>query len=277
MLPCDLITTGSGRWIRGVKKTANRQICSIEPDLGLSLVRWFGEPPGSLLLEREQACLEPLLSRLFGYYLLQVGSPVLQAESLPGSRIKQRLMIAPERPEPTPAGWICGDPRRLPVATDSVDAVLLQHTLDFCADPHQVLREADRVLIAEGSLIVLGFNPWSLWGLRRLSGRRSGRIPWCGRFISRHRLQEWLSVLGFELERVESVMFLPPLRQQMLMDSLRFLEQLGQNWWPLLSGVYLIQAVKRVSSLIPIKPAWKLRRAILGGRVIEPTTRNGRG
>lgn len=265
------------RRISGVKKTAKKQICSVEPDLGLSLARWFDEMPGSLLLEREQACLEPLLSRLFGYYLVQVGSPVLQAESLAGSRIKCRVLIAPEKPDNPPAGWVCGDPRRLPVATDSVDAVLLQHTLDFCADPHQVLREADRVLIPEGRLIVLGFNPWSLWGLGRLIGKRSGRVPWCGRFLSQYRVQDWLALLGFDMERAESLMFLPPLRQRMLMERLRFLERLGKNWWPLLSGVYMIQAVKRVSTLTAIKPTWKLRPAILSGRIIEPTARNSRG
>jgi SAM-dependent methyltransferase len=250
-----------------------RGFCAAEDDLGQALEQWFSSYPGSALLQQEQASLEPMLSQLFGYYLLQVGFPLFQIPPGLAGRVKSPLLVTQELPRcPTP-GWVCGDPLQLPVAGDSVDAVLLQHALDFSTDPRQLLREAERVLIPEGHLVVVGFNPWSLWGVWRLFHRPGGRVPWCGHFLSQHRLHDWLSLLGFDLERTESLMFKPPLKQPALMERLQWVERLGVNGWSLLGGVYIIQAVKRVSTLTPLKSHWKLRQALLGSPGIEPTTR----
>ncbi|MCB1750906.1 MAG: class I SAM-dependent methyltransferase [Gammaproteobacteria bacterium] len=243
---------------------------------------WFCRYPGSVLLEQERSCLEAVSHRCFGYYLLQVGSIGGEVPGLVPSRLRSRIMVAPEGPATASPGWIRGRPDQLPIASDSVDVALLLHTLDFYQDPHQTLREVDRVLIPEGRVIIVGFNPWSLWGLRRLFRSRSSRVPWSGRFISIHRIQDWLSLLGFEIESTWPLMFRPPLRQRVLMERLDLLERSGKRWWPAFSGVYVVEAVKRVSTLTPIKPSWKLRKPILGGRAIEPTThaplgRNGGG
>lgn len=116
-----------------------------------------------MLLEEERVCLEQLVHRYFGYYMLQIGSIGGELPSLVPGRLHSRIMVAPERPALSSSCWIQGAPDRLPVASDSVDVVLLLHTLDFYPDPHQTLREVERVLIPEGRLIVVGFNPWSLW------------------------------------------------------------------------------------------------------------------
>ena len=172
---------------------------------------------------------------------------------------------------------LLGDARQLPVATDSVDAVLMPHTLDFSPKPHQVLREAERVLIAEGRLIILGFNPWSLWGLWRLVHRGPSRIPWCGHFLAMRRLHDWLRLLGFKIEQTRHLMFRPPFGGRRMMTQLEFMERLGQHFWSPLSGVYVVQAVKRVSNPKPVGLAWKARARLLGGRVAEPTTRGANG
>ena len=248
-------------------------LCVNGPDLTPKLERWFNEPLGATLLREEQDALSDALGGLFGYYLAQLCAPGLPTLPLPDRRIKSRVLVARDKPGGSDGDWLCGDPLQLPIASDSVDAVLLQHTLDFSPDPHQVLREADRILIPEGRLLVIGFNPWGLWGIWHLLARRRRRVPWCGRFLSQHRVQDWLSLLGFELELVRPLMFRPPLRQRALMQRLLWLELIGERYWPLLPGAYLMQAVKRVSTLTPVKPAWKLRRAIIGSRAIEPTTR----
>ena len=230
---------------------------------------WLTGIPGSLLLEQELDCLEQLLGDLFGYYLLQLGYPAGRPGLLVGSRIRHHLILDPLAT--SPEAHLIGDPARLPVASDSVDVVLLQHGLDFAAQPHQVLREAERVLIPEGRLLLLGFDPWGLWGLWRRLRRPFGRLPWDAGEISQRRVRDWLSLLGFDIESSRSLMARPPLSSHRLMQRLAFLERLG---WPLLGNVYLIQAVKRVSTLTPIKPKWAARSRVVGAGAIEPTARS---
>jgi ubiquinone/menaquinone biosynthesis C-methylase UbiE len=59
----------------------------------------------------------------------------------------------------------------LPFDSASLDLVVLPHTLELASDPHQTLREVERVLVPEGRVVIVGFNPASLWGLRQGLGR----------------------------------------------------------------------------------------------------------
>ncbi len=246
------------------------------PPTTAALRSWFSTPPGRELLALEQACLEHLLSECFGYYLLQVGCLGLQMDPLRMSRIKSQVVLVPKEEDAYSAQCVVGDPQYLPVASDSIDTVLLSHTLDFSRNPHQLLREVGRVLIPEGHVVIVGFNPWSLWGLWRLLRMRSRQVPWCGHFISSWRVHDWLSLLGFEIKAEEGVMFRPPLRHEGMLQRLGFLERLGRRLWPPLSGVYVILAVKRVSRLTPIKPAWKLPARRIRSGMVEPTANNMR-
>ena len=246
--------------------------CRLNPGVVGSLARWFEEQPGSLLLEQECEVLERMLTGQFGYYLLQVGLGAHRDKILKSCRVRSCLVLDSDA-----KADMRGNPLQLPIASDSVDAIILPHTLDFSPDPHQVLREVERVLIPEGRLILFGFNPWGLWGLWRLFARRSGRVPWCGRFISQRRLCDWLSLLGFEVELTETLMYRPPLHNRSAMGRLQLLERLGRRLWPPLSGGYAIQAVRRVLPLTPVGPAWKRGRPLFGGRMVEPTTRSSSG
>ncbi|MCP4127116.1 MAG: methyltransferase domain-containing protein [Gammaproteobacteria bacterium] len=245
-----------------------------EQELAINLQEWFGRYPGQSFLEQEAACLKDLLPKLFGYYLVQLG----MANSLDGvleeCLIGSCLVLAANRGQGETGVAAQVELPRLPIAADSVDAVLMPHSLDFSSDPHQVLREVERILIPEGRVIITGFNPWSLWGGCRLLLQRQGKIPWCARFISLRRLQDWLQLLGFSVEMVRPVMFRPPLQSEAMMNRLLFLEQVGAKYWPFFSAGYVVQAVKRVSPLTPVLPAWRRRAQLLSGKLIEPTTRN---
>jgi len=234
---------------------------------------WFQNAPGQMLLAQEQVCLEQLLIGLFGHYLIQLGFAGSGLDLSGASRFRSYVVLDAHPKHQADASSVLGDVEQLPVMTDSVDVVLMPHTLDFSSDPHQVLREAERVLIPEGRLIILGFNPWSLWGLWHLFYRRSGVVPWCGQFLAQRRIHDWLSLLGFSVEKSHYLMFRPPLKREGIMGRLEGMEQLGQRYWTPLSGVYVVQAVKRVSTMTLVGSSWKPRRRILGGRVPEPTTR----
>jgi hypothetical protein len=121
-------------------------------------------------------------------------------------------------------------------------------------------------------LILTCFNPWSLWGAWQLVLRRGGRAPWTGHFVSYPRLQDWLRLMGFDVERSEVMMFRPPVRHESLLRRMAFLETYGKRFWPMLAGVYAVQAIKRVSTLTPIAPRWRRLRRLDQG-AIEPTAR----
>ncbi len=246
-------------------------------DRGAGLPSWLARLPGASLRQAEEQCLRRLLDDLFGYYLVRVDACGWNGPAFEGSRIRMQVGVQCSGGGESGAALVRADAEHLPVASDSIDLVLLQHTLDFCADPHQVLREVERILIPEGKLIVVGFNPWGPWGLWRLLGRYRHAPPWGGRFISRGRLHDWLALLGFDLERSHWLYFRPPLGQRWLMERLEFLERIGPRWLGPLAAVHVTLAVKRVSTLTPIRPAWKIASPLLGGRRIEPTTRAGRG
>ncbi len=237
-----------------------------------SLDAWYRSTLGRELAAQEAQCLERMLRDTFGYYLLQVGGGTGLSEALRVSRIRRHILL-PAAATHYPLGLqAVAAPERFPIATDSVDAVVLPHTLEFADDPRQVLRETERVLIPEGLVVVLGFNAMSLWGAWRLMRRGQGNLPWSGRFLTSFRVGDWLSLLGFDIEMQEIMMFRPPWRRALL-RQFSFLDTMGHRFWPMLGGVYAFRAVKRVSTLTPLRTSWKNRRPVLAAEVVEPTTR----
>jgi len=133
--------------------------------------------------------------------------------------------------------------------------VVMPHVLEFNENPHQILREVERVLMPEGHVIIAGFNPRSLWGVRRALGAKTG-YPWRGNFISLPRMKDWLALLGFEVVSGRFACYAPPLLNPKLVKRLQFMEPAGDRWWAVCGGVYFLQAIKRVPGMRPIKPRW---------------------
>ncbi|NOY61935.1 MAG: class I SAM-dependent methyltransferase [Gammaproteobacteria bacterium] len=225
---------------------------------------------GSLLLELETELLNDLLPTLFGYNLVQIGCLVDQ-NLLHSSQIPLHIVtIADAEPDlNTPDLVAC--PGALPIASDSVDLVVLHHTLEFAQDPHQVLREVDRILIAEGHVVILGFNPLSVWGLWRLLFRRGDKPPWCANFRDILRIKDWLALMGFDISAQHYYAYRPPIHHQSLTKKLQFIERLGERFVPRLGGAYALVAKKRECTLTPIKPRWWPRRAFVSG-LAKPAT-----
>jgi len=245
-----------------------------ESALVRALGGWFSEPWGETLLGHERRTLERFLDGCCGYYSVQLGALGVGDEPLAACATRSKVVVVEGDAQSAGCSRMRSDLLNLPIASDSVDLVLLPHTLDFFADPHGILREAERILIPEGRIILFGFNPWSLWGGYRLARLRSRSVPWCGRFLRPRRVEDWLELLGFEIEMNESLMFRPPIRTSGVRNGLMMLERAGERFWPKLGGVYALRAVKRVTRLTPLKPAWKLPKVVLGGGVVEPTARS---
>ncbi len=226
-----------------------------------TLRSWYETALGQALFESEKRQLEALLPNVFGYHLLQVGEHH-PSSYLGSSPIRHQIIsdVCPVSAEHDCQLSIQLNAHNLAIASDSIDAVILPHTLDVDMNPQQVLREADRVLVPEGRAIILGFNPWSSWGVRRLANLYHGQSPYSLRFISLMRIKDWLTLLGFEIEMVKTLFYQLPVSNPVLLNKLGFLDPLGAKLWPAFGSVYLIVARKQVSTLTPIRPRWFLRR-----------------
>lgn len=243
------------------------------PDQSDLLQAWYRSALGVEVARIESDCVQRLLANIFGYYLVQVGAGESFGEALAASRIRHRILLSALQSSPGFAGpTVFGDPTALPLASDSLDAILLPHVLESSDQPRAILAEVERVLIPEGRLILLGFNPLSLWGLGRLWWPVCRRPPWNGRWRLVVQVERWLNELGFEIEARERALFGPPFVSPAGRWCLTS-ESLGRRFWPLFGGLYAIRAVKRVATLTPIKPYRASRHALLPGGAVRPTTR----
>jgi SAM-dependent methyltransferase len=233
-----------------------------------ALRRWYKGNLGQTLLNEERQILDDVLPNLFGYHLLQVGAPV-DVNLLEASRVSHCMVLddTPDGERGNMLHCLYGEAAALPIASDSVDVLVLPHTLEFEANPHEVLREADRALVPEGHVVILGFSPWSLWGIWRLAAGWRNHTPWCGRFFSSSRVKDWLALLGFDTVLGRTYFFRPPFHHAGLMRHLNFLERGGHRWWPVLGGAYVLVARKRVSTLTPIRPRWRATPRLVTGRI----------
>jgi SAM-dependent methyltransferase len=229
-----------------------------------SLSGWFATPQGAYVLGWELAQFDSAVDDVFGFRAVQVGLP--EVDFLRQNRIQFRFSLALE-----PGAAVAADPLQLPLASQSVDLLALPHVLEFHHNPHEVLREAERVLMPEGRIVISGFNTTSLWRLRQLMPfmSKSG-CPWDARFIGLLRLRDWLRVLGFELNGGKFGCYAPPFAQQVWLQRFAFMDKAGPRWWPLLGGVYVVRAVKRVSGMRLVTPAWRQERA--RRRALAPIT-----
>ena len=219
-----------------------------------SLSGWFSGEAGRYVLGWEQARFDAAVDDVFGFHALQVGLP--EIDFLANSRIAHRFVAGVE-----PGAGLLAEPWQLPVATHSVDLVVLPHVLEFSAQPHMILREAERVLVPEGQLVITGFNPLSLWGARRIVSARSGMPPYNGRFLSLFRIKDWLTLLGFEPAGGQFGCFAPPFRSTAWLERFGFMERAGDRWWPIAGAVYQLRAIKRTPGMRLVGLARRDRRA----------------
>ncbi len=210
-------------------------------------------PLGQYLVEAEQALLDEAVANIFGFHAVQVCWPNL--DGLRTNRIPLRFSIGKD------SGSLLADPCALPLASQSMDLVVLPHALEFSEQPHALLREVDRVMRPEGRLVILGFNPRSLWGLRQMLAMDHRSPPWSGRFLSLPRIKDWLTLLGFEMNGGRFAAYAPPLQSQRWLRRCRFMELAGDRWWGVGGGVYLLQAIKRVHGVRLITPRWQPQAA----------------
>jgi SAM-dependent methyltransferase len=272
------------------------------------LAQWLHTPAGVDLLAWEQQQLDAAVADLFGFHALQLGMPALQGLrdnrmphrwlALDALDSSQALALAPQADASRPSSpllqslnhprtvepWsrldavmpslVC-DFDALPLDAQSLDLVVLPHSLELTEDPHRALAEVDRVLRPEGHAVILGFNPTSLWGLRQRLGhvRRSvglGKnkplfMPRAGEFIGYRRLRDWLRLLSFDVVSARFGCYRPPLTSTVWLERCAWMDRVGERWWPVFGSVYMVVVVKRVRGmrLVGLAPQNKARKKAL--------------
>jgi len=234
--------------------------------------QWLNSPPGLYVLAWEEKRFATAVGDVFGFHALQIGLPQLDAlksNRMPlhalyvspgemgltsGTLAEQELQgLAIASRQAHKQGWhiVEGLPTELPFANQSIDLVLLPHVLEFAADPHQILREVDRILLPEGRVIISGFNPASVWGVRQYLSHLFGApyLPRSGQFISLLRLKDWLKLLDYSVDRGHFGCYKFPLQSSAGMARMDFLEPMGNRWWPIFGAVFLISAIKRTPGM----------------------------
>ncbi len=211
-------------------------------------VNWFDLDVGQYVLEREQVWFDAACADIFGFNAIQIGQ--CHVDFLRANRMPFRFTTS------VGDGNLRSRPEELPIADQTIDLIALPHALEFSPNPHQLLREVERVLRPEGHLLLAGFNPLSLWGLKRRSSSGQG-YPWNGRFLHLTRIKDWLSLMGFELLAGRMVCYAPPVNNARWLRRFSFMESAGDRWWAMGGGVYLLHAVKRVHGMRLIAPRWE--------------------
>ena len=188
--------------------------------------QWFETPPGRYLLAWERAEFDRAVSDIFGYHALQLGLPeldALQANRMPHKWLALRGARCRETRRESAARIRRAQISRPCRSNESLDLVVLPHSLELDADPHAALREVERVLVPEGKVVICCLNPASLWGLRQrrahlcrgLGCRGSLFLPNAGDFIGYWRLRDWLRLLSFEVESGHFGCYRPAITRKM--------------------------------------------------------------
>ncbi|MBI3229726.1 MAG: class I SAM-dependent methyltransferase [Burkholderiales bacterium] len=226
----------------------------------IALGEWLATPSGSYVRAWEEQRLAALTADIFGFNALQVSVP--QIDALAANRMPHKFFsdsyLSPPAMGEKQKICVLHDLAELPFASQSLDLVVLPHVLEFASEPHQILREVERVLIPEGQLIICGFNPASLWGMRQVFGRLTGAyfLPQHSEFISMLRMKDWLELLNMHITRGHFGCYVPPFASEKWLQRWAFMEKAGDRWWPYFGAIYILQAKKRVKGMHLIGPAW---------------------
>ena len=214
----------------------------------ISPQEWFKSPLGQYLLNLEYGYINPVVMDTFGFYAIQMGN--FDIDFLDHSRIPNKFSLNSNHAD------LMASTEALPFVEASVDLIIAPHILEQMAEPYELLKEIHRVLMPEGRLIISGFNPMSLWGIKRLLSFDID-YPWNTKFIPLSKIKEWLPIIGLEMVEGKMGCYVPPIQQSSWLKKLHTMEKLGDRWWPMLGGFYFLVIQKRVHGMTPIRPLWK--------------------
>ena len=234
---------------------------------------WFDSALGQSVLQIEGSILDQLLSGYFGYHLLQTG--VFPQALYNASPIRNKILLGLDASDSSP---IIAKSTELPFLDNSIDVIISHHLLEFLDGPLDTLRELARVSLPMGYLVIIGFNPISLWGLWKSAAGWNVKPPWYGKFIRPGRLMDWLNALNFKIDRVQYCIYGLPISPNSLRTS-DSSQELSRTINLPFGAAYFVVARKQESTMTAITQPWRSRglRLIQGGRLNPATPPLSRG
>tara|TARA_R110001592_G_scaffold134161_1_gene349767 strand:- start:3010 stop:3747 length:738 start_codon:yes stop_codon:yes gene_type:complete len=221
------------------------------------ITHWSQLSNGQHLQAKTQHLVNNAISHCFGYHLLKLGhlSTQLKTNKCP---IRHQINCAEDGADV----GIRSDLHDLPFQDSTIDLCILVHELDFSSDPHQLLREIDRVLTLDGTLIISGYNPYSLFGCQTLMTPKNTQTA---RLFSPNRVIDWLHLLGFEIKQKQHF---DSILGQPKGPIFSLIENIGQRYLSFFCSVYFIVAKKQSIPMTPIKSSFEFRRSIINNRPV---------
>jgi len=233
---------------------------------------WYKSLSGQSSLDTLDDLCTDILSETFGYYAIEVGLLSGSHDLLQFSRIAAGFSITNNECQRFKSASVISKAEHLPIATDNVDLVVASHVLELSQDPHQVLREIDRVLVPEGHCLLIGFNPFGISQLKRNLTSRISRKKNPQKMRSVPRVRDWFSLLGFEVLDVHYLGVRPPVKNKKVFDALNWLEKFGEFAGLMLANMYVIHVKKQIVAMRPHKKVWRAPAVLSGGKVVLNST-----
>lgn len=175
--------------------------------------------------------------------------------------------IAWPRHEPCAVSLVFDE--ELPLADGSVDMVLMVHSLEFTENPEETLKEIWRVLSPNGRILVAVPHRRGVWS-------RFEHTPFgSGRPYSHGQLSKLLRAANFTPIAKAEALFFPPTRYAAILRAAPMWERLGRRFWPLFSGLIIVEAQKKLYQGLPV--AARTSRRVFVPVLAPQSTPLGRG
>lgn len=239
------------------------------------LSHFYQTPKGLSLLNDEKLLIERSLDKVFGYYLVQLGM-TCEADLTQNCRVSHKVFTDVALPKDTfpeqIQEFVLADLNYLPFKDDSIDAVVMPHTLESVSDPYHLLRQVDKILVPEGHILITGFNPFGCQIIRQKVGENRQSFNRAN-LVKESRVVDWLNVLGYEIQKISFSSLSCVTKDVETYQPSRFLLSL-EHWMDKvgldLGNVYCVLARKKVGSPTPVGLNWRLApwQTVKKGRVI---------
>ena len=204
------------------------------------LFAWYETPRGKLLQEVEAKFIKRSITVSCKQKVLQIGGLGWEDEFIDCSLYEGFMILDAYSRGCFEALKIQAKAYSLPIQSETIDMIILPHLLEFDANRFQTMREIDRVLKPEGQLVVINFNPWSLWVRYQYLWDKKLANSWIGHFMSKQRVLDWLKLLNYEAKVIA----------ELDIDGIR--NESRFSFFSPFATAYAIRAIKRRYTVIPL-------------------------